>query len=561
MINAWNILYPERRISTLAPTDYYIRFKPKTATEVYDLKSNLQLTLFDFPLDHYVIKMGDYYHDPSSGAFDFYYGIVSANVQLPDTIEYDILDNLYLSNTDIDLIVVSMINENFSATEINDYVGPIDPGRNQGIITPPDIQCDPPCILKLRLKDDILINGKPQYEYYCDCTPGNNENNPTSQFEINDCGCIVYSNDRKPGGCVTVEDVHTSTNVGVRKAKIIVKNTSNYDDNFNSPWTWVATTYTSPDPDSLGCWKINRMCSAHNNIHVWVEFNNEKAYIRGPHFDPQRYVIPVADYVGEINGPNYNDIEVHYPLNTEETQAQRYWVSATIINTIDQMHRNCLAEGMNVPPHLDFFHMNIEMTPAAWMAHYGGVHAIASLLIGTIPSMLILPDIFLNRNRINLLRGDVFHESSHASHYTNVGPIWYNVLTSTEFFAGGHGNGTELGAGYVAVAESWADHIEVLFDEGNPVFSERCENLILENNGFVPEGLHYDLFDQGVEPLNTGITDNVSGFTNEMIFNILTSEVRSIPQMRTHLWNNFHTDPGVNATQIDYNTLFNSYGY
>lgn len=33
--------------------------------------------------------------------------------------------------------------------------------------------------------------------------------------------------------------------------------------------------------------------------------------------------------------------------------------------------------------------------------------------------------------------------------------------------AGGHGDGTEPGAGYVAVAESWADHIGDSFDGQN----------------------------------------------------------------------------------------------
>lgn len=116
-------------------------------------------------------------------------------------------------------------------------------------------------------------------------------------------------------------------------------------------------------------------------------------------------------------------------------------------------------------------------------------------------------------------------------------------------------------AGLVAIAESWADHIGELFDLGNPDISNDMELLLLEGNGFVPIGLYYDLFDQGAEPWNTGITDNVSGFTNEMIFNTLNIQVTSIPQVETSLWNNYSTAPGVNASQLNYNVLFNSYGY
>ena len=338
MTNAWNILYPDNRILSLTPTDYYIKFKPKSASEVYDLKSDLDLTLFDFPLDYYIVKMGDYYHDPAAGDFDFYYGIVKTTYNLPDTISYDILEELYLDESDNDLVVVSMINEGYTVTEINDYIGPIDFENNGGIILPPDIDCDPPCVIKKRLKDDILINGKPQYEYYCDCS---GEENTTSSTFINDCGCDVYSNDRKPGGCVTVWDANLERDVGVRNAKIVVKNTSSYG--FNYPWNWFETTNTDNNPESLGCWRINRLCSKNNNIHIWVQFINELAYIRAPHFDPQRNIIPVTDYVGEVEGPNYNDISVNYPVwNDANTQTQRYWCAANSINCIAEMHDKCI---------------------------------------------------------------------------------------------------------------------------------------------------------------------------------------------------------------------------
>ena len=132
------------------------------------------------------------------------------------------------------------------------------------------------------------------------------------------------------------------------------------------------------------------------------------------------------------------------------------------------------------------------------------------------------------------------------------------VLTLTEFNAEGLGDGTEHGAGYVAVAESWADHI-------GHEFHGIDEEWLFQENGspHVPEGLHFDLFDV-VDPLHPerpDVNDNVSGFTNSMMFNTLNSQVTSIPQYRQQLWNNFHSTPGVIATQNDYNLLFSSYGY
>ena len=567
MTIAWNILYPDCRVTRLNPTDIYTKFEPTSAEQVYELKKDINLTLFDFPLDYRVVQMGDYYDDPGSGEFPNFYGIVGSQQSMPANVGREVLSELYLDDSDPLLNAVAMINDGYPMDVISDYIGPIDRSDIDdcaSIVLPPIIDCDPPCVPMLRIRDDVPpVNGKPQMEWYCDCSGGDpgtggGDGDP-GQYTTNGCGCKVFKDKLKPGGCVTVWDENLHENVGVRNAKIIVKNTSGYD--FDYLWTWVRTTFT----DENGCWKIDRRCSKRNNIHVWVEFNNEKAYIRGPHFDLKRYIIPVAHYVGEIDGPIYNNISVHYPVwDVPETQVvQRYWASAIIINTIDQMHINCANEGINVPPHLDIYHENQNIGDAAWMAHYGGLLTnVYATILGWGPSVKFLPDILLNRGMAtDILRGVAFHEFTHGSHFTNVGVGWYNVLTLTEFEAEGHGNGTEPGAGYVAVAESWADHIGELFDDGNPEVSTRCENLVLEGNGFVPEGIHYDLFDQGVEPWNTGITDNISGFTNEMIFNTLNSQVTSIPQLETRLWNNYSTAPGVNASQLNYNVLFNSYGY
>ena len=57
------------------------------------------------------------------------------------------------------------------------------------------------------------------------------------------------------------------------------------------------------------------------------------------------------------------------------------------------------------------------------------------------------------------------------------------------------------------------------------------------------------------------VNDNVSGFTNAMIFDILDAATTSIQDIRTRLWNEHHDDSVVMATQADYNVLFNSYGY
>jgi hypothetical protein len=83
------------------------------------------------------------------------------------------------------------------------------------------------------------------------------------------------------------------------------------------------------------------------------------------------------------------------------------------------------------------------------MAHYGGLlsNIVVSLLHLYGTSLVFLPDIILDRGEPTArIRGVAYHEFTHASHFTNVGVLWYNHLTYTEFMAGGHGDGNGTGS-------------------------------------------------------------------------------------------------------------------
>ena len=95
-------LYPERASRLdLRPTDVYVRFLPESDEE-YDRLEALGLNLFDHPLDHRIIREGDYYHDPeiADGRITWQYAVVPAGFVFPTGIRLEILDQCYIAEND-----------------------------------------------------------------------------------------------------------------------------------------------------------------------------------------------------------------------------------------------------------------------------------------------------------------------------------------------------------------------------------------------------------------------------------------------------------------------------
>lgn len=95
-------LYPTKgdRVD-VSPTDLYVRFLP-SCQDQYDILESLGVVLIDHPVDHRIIKDGDYYHDPSlpQEGFTWQYAVVSPDFPFPEGIEYEILDECYIAEND-----------------------------------------------------------------------------------------------------------------------------------------------------------------------------------------------------------------------------------------------------------------------------------------------------------------------------------------------------------------------------------------------------------------------------------------------------------------------------
>ena len=431
--------------------------------------------------------------------------------------------------------------------------------------------CLSPCYLVLTLDESTA---PATFNWECFCPPP-----PPPPPVINDCGCPEFSNPRSVAGCVNVENNSTSGIDPVQDVRVTVI------DSWTTHWLTgiprpkrVFTTTT----DDNGCWRIDENFGG--NVWVSVEFVNPDSYERlnvldvdpgmWPSFNSpvqmiHEFLKPVTAFSGRFEEAEFKDINTFYPnWGTDVgTDLQRNWAAATINNQVKEFL--AATPDITSPP----AYLNILMQPprgdgAALMSDliYDG----DPLLRAASPDLVL--GIGLNRRtnfRLGLL---TFHELTHACHYMQVGENWWKVLieqeiansntpvpitfptgvTGTNLFSfqdNPHGIGDEPNAGFVAVAESIANHLEGEIGGRSASFMERIQ---FEDNLYIPDGLYWDLNDAMVDAT---VPDNISGFTRAQMFNSLVPNVTSIPTYRDQLQPDL--PPGNNLA--DYNTLLNFY--
>ncbi len=298
---------------------------------------------------------------------------------------------------------------------------------------------------------------------------------PPHSLVTNDCGCQVYPNERKPGGCINVNDTNTAGLTGVQRVAVHMK------DN----WFTTDVTFTNLG----GCWKINN--EYHGRAWMWVKFYNGNATIRALRLaDPLDLFFGVRDYVGMLWGPKFNNINVDYRGSSDTGSAdQLFWASATTHNAV----QDYLSNPDGIPVWGD---LNIILSPSssntggAPMLHRGSsaMTTIADLLmawaLGPFASVAIVisheafyPDITYGYSGLGVattarINNTIYHELAHASHHLMVRePTWdlirFHIVANSiagNGVYGSPGNFAWIGSNpqFTAVAEGW-DIIMVMF--------------------------------------------------------------------------------------------------
>jgi len=570
MKESWNNLNPSHQINTLAPTDLYVRFTPASVEEAKLVEQTGEM-LYDYPLLNEIVSLGDYYPQPGR-QFPELWAIVPPNFQSP--IEgYTILSELFIPRFN-----TYLTQEAFGITG-NTY-------DNEG---------EP---MYIQSGNDIQSLVTPKPPDGGDGGPGGGGGGDPN-LTTNSCGCLVYSNIRKPGGCIKVRDTQFSGTAawpGVRKVKVIMKDT----------WFTEDETYT----DHNGCWKINN--DYYGNAWMWVKFNGEMGQIRSnrgfgsnnPLAPLYEWLFPVKDYKGKVRtGPPFNNIEVKYDIWVNRgSSAHIHWGAATVNNAWHEFNEYSSLEGINPVPSIDILlghshtggytlmqsqatvvSYGIIITSWAWLLGPWGI-IIQTLgiaaLIEYLPDMYIGID-YMNSDRLKYL---CYHEMTHASHFTKAGPFFWDNLLNATIINLGHGSNGSPGSGILGLCESWAISIGYNFTHkrygGNNSINfdwdVRNETSRNETASHIPIGLYHDLIDANIDvndacdrdqldrcpPLGGGIccgpiSDFVNGFTLSQMFSLLNSSTNSPSEFVSKLKTQFLNQTNNTAQQVD--DLFLSY--
>lgn len=103
-----------KSLTVLEPTHLYVRFLPADTAEYDRLVSDTTLDFDSYPLDRELTE-GESYHDPSlpKDAITWQYTVVPADYGLDKTgVEYEVLDELYILDEDLDREDISVGNSN-----------------------------------------------------------------------------------------------------------------------------------------------------------------------------------------------------------------------------------------------------------------------------------------------------------------------------------------------------------------------------------------------------------------------------------------------------------------
>ncbi len=520
-----------------AATDRYVSFSPTNLQELQDL-SNLDIFLLDFPLTRRVVTMGDYwYESKDSTDFPVYYTTVPVGFTFP-SVPHNIIADLDLSEGD-----TAVIAKSFSLTG-NEEEYRTTFGSEQW--------SSDYCFENTEIIDITLCN-EPIY--------GNGDDS------LNDCGCLIGNNRRFPGGCVQVDDTQYNEYQGVRRVRITGWN----------GWFTRQRTFT----DDNGCWQIQRRYKG--RAYFWLRFmdgDRLRLRVKGRNgVQPLEIYDPAQHYIGRINGPDFNNIEVKYDRRLDDAQGTLghfTWAAATVNNGVHEFHDMSAAECFNTVPNIDLLirlkHDSDEApadrgnTGAAPMLRHLGYsrfkdavalgeanHHQSSLYIGdellyvfvrgllaiTWPVSNVVLDSELGDVNVtaNFSTSDrqkhlLFHELGHASHYVGAGNDYWKRLIAAEIAARGHGASDSYEAGTIAVGESWAEHVGLRMSSMKyPVgvvpnstsasfssWTSRHEQVRNERFNHIPIGIFNDLLD-GIN-LNESVRNENSLASGTLIDNV-----------------------------------------
>ncbi len=537
MQNAYNQLSRQKTETELETNQLYVRFFPETTEDTKSLEEQ-GLILWDIPLDVEVEQYGTTYHNPVSPntTMTWLYTIVKPDYEFGN-IKHEIIDSLFLPN------LVS--NEQKRTKSLfNEFT------------------------------DDDLVSKSLELLGY-ENGEGTGPKRASAKYT--------------PRGFIKVQqNINGSvTNVGVKRVKV------------RSRWWFdIGTGYT----DDNGYFSCNETYRKNRDVNIIIIFENEYVDIRGiKGLNFLDVFFTERKNIGEFENGSLENINYTFNNSTDlNSNNKRFWMACHMLNTIREHHIYCSLEGIQTPPK----GLNLWLTNAGKNGYSLSTDAAAPMLKQMGNSSIILdatklflvssghpyyaislqvllqypPDITYNYSGSEAAKNinsdeiaqTLFHELSHASHYSKVGNSFWTSYIAYIVQHKGYGDASKNGSGRIAISEAWAEFCGARFAHlrygdntsiGNTWVTE-IENFIpyyTDNTwNWRPYGIMHDLADVG-EPdwYNVpDVIDNVSGYSISQCFGSMDSDVTSVSEYKGRFISEYGS-----AQQSNINLLFKSYGY
>ena len=605
MTQAFYNMYGGYPSPALTATHYYVKFSPSNLTQLAALEDE-DIDLTSFPLDKELIFEGDYYLQPGKTLEDLpeLWAVVPVGYIFPTAIPHTIITEMHIPD-DAPIIEdeALYLTGNLGDTPLDYKITNGDKSyldtrlRRMTTIRDMDCGCTCPnpneeCLLPAHCFDPYNI---------CTNTGGGSSTN-----------CNNY-----PKGKILVQN-KLATDLfyrGVRNARVVIRRIFKVERVFTDDNGNFATT------------KYFR-----NKYSILTKFKNQFARIGRM----RRWAIWEQYFPIKINFGKWKNLDcghefkIDNPTATSTIQTS-HWAAAATLNAVQEHREMSIQEGVGVPlQHLHILlssernanngntYMTNKILASGGIVPYVLITGAASSALGIIPlagpvlAPIVVavaalwavraPDIVFGYggSYTSFLATDqycelVYHELTHAAHYTQVGNAWWIQLGLDEKYNtgdGSYGACCQTRSKKIAVAESWAYHIgqylankkwglqcttfpeqgsdisnfvNVLYFSASTGKSSKenfledfnpNRNVMLDPNRWLAKGLYNDMIDGGLESSNSGIIDNVSGFTNQQFYQALQNDVNSMSDYKAKFLqqNNF-----LQQTQI--NALFTEYGY
>ncbi len=265
----------------------------------------------------------------------------------------------------------------------------------------------------------------------------------------------------KPSGRISIMDDKLGKAVGVSCVKLLA-----------NVFVKVSSVYTDED----GKYSFSSKFSAKPRYSLC--FQNKLGFTIGLNL----VLVPAS--VSTLGKDNPNGIDVTIDSKSDNTLFRRCAVNNAAYDYLQQ----CSALGVSQPPkNTRFWILNILRPSCCLMMHHGAIldSKMVSNYLGVYSAIIrvFAPDIMIGSKGKNGKYSELYtcaiHEMAHASHFIKVGTGYWNkyasyILSSYLTYGSCYGTGNGENAGYCAVGEMWAYHVENMTYKSrygvNPVF-------------------------------------------------------------------------------------------